>query len=142
MKTSEELLSSILKTAQMGQVGIRAIMHADLNDELKNALQNQLGEYDRIESRAKNLATTEKLNPKELNQMSKTMAKSTTKARLSYGNKSSKAAAMMIQGNTRGIVKSLKNLNHYNHSNPRIEALAKDLLNCEENNAQQMQRFV
>lgn len=142
MKTSKDLLSSILKTAQMGQVGIHAVLRTNLNNELKVTLNNQLTEYSAIEFKAHQLASSENWQPKELSRLSKIMASSTTKTRLAYGNTSSKTAAMMIQGNTRGIIKSLKNLNHYDHSDPRIEALARKLLVCEEQNAQQMQRFV
>ena len=31
MKTSQELLSSVLKTTQMGQVGIRSVLDTTLN---------------------------------------------------------------------------------------------------------------
>ena len=42
MKTSQELLSSVLKTTQMGQVGIRSVLDTTLNPELRQALVQQL----------------------------------------------------------------------------------------------------
>lgn len=142
MKDSKDLLSSILKTAQMGQVGIRAVMKADIDQNLKHALTHQLEEYAQIEQEAYLLAKTERLQTQSLHPIAKRMARMTTKARLSYGNVSSKTAAMMIQGNTRGMIKSLKNLNHYDHSNQKVALLAEKLLKYEENNVQQMQGFV
>ena len=38
MKTSQEILSSVLKTTQMGQVGIRSVLDTTLNPELRQAL--------------------------------------------------------------------------------------------------------
>ena len=48
MKTSQELLSSILKTTQMGQTGIRSVLDTTLEPELRRALTQQLKEYDGI----------------------------------------------------------------------------------------------
>ena len=48
MKTSQEILSSVLKTTQMGQVGIRSVLDTTLNPELRQELVQQLMEYDGI----------------------------------------------------------------------------------------------
>ena len=52
MKDSKEILSSILKTTQMGQIGIRAVRDKAVRTEMKQALSDQLKEYDAIESQA------------------------------------------------------------------------------------------
>ena len=57
MKTSQEILSSVLKTTQMGQVGIRSVLDTTLNPELRQALVQQLKEYDGIETEAHNIAS-------------------------------------------------------------------------------------
>ena len=49
MKDSKDILSSLLKTTQMGQVGIRSVEKAVNGSELKKALRSQLQEYDKIE---------------------------------------------------------------------------------------------
>lgn len=56
MKTSQEMLSSILKTTQMGQVGIRSVLNASMRPGLRKALESQLQEYDSIESQAHAIA--------------------------------------------------------------------------------------
>ena len=142
MKNSKDLLSSILKTTQMGQVGIRAVMKANVSSDLRVCLEDQLAEYDKIEQQAHTLAREKKWTLEELDPAVRKMAELMTRAQLSMGNVRSKTAAMMIQGNTRGMIKSLKNLHHYNHSDNQIEALGNKLLSCEESNIKQMQRFV
>lgn len=142
MKDSMDLLSSVLKTTQMGQVGIRAVLKANLSEDLKFSLKDQLSEYDKIEREAYHLARKRGWALEELDPFVKSMADMMTRSRLSFGHPSSKAAAMMIQGNTRGMIKSLKNLHQYNHSDPQIESLANKLLLCEEDNIQQMQGYV
>ena len=65
-----------------------------------------------------------------------------TKAKLKFGNASSKTAAMMIQGNTKGIIKGYKNLNQYTVPDERVAALSRKLLDYEQANIQQMQGFL
>ena len=64
------------------------------------------------------------------------------RTRLSFGNLDSKAAAMMIQGNTRGIIKGFKNLNQFPPSDQQVNALAQRLIDIEEANNHQLQGFL
>ena len=50
MKTSQDILSSILKTTQMGQIGIRSVLDAPMSPGIQKALHSQLKEYDAIET--------------------------------------------------------------------------------------------
>ena len=142
MKDSKEILSSILKTTQMGQVGIRSVLKHAVKPELKKELQSQLREYDTIETEAHSIAASRGWQPEELDPAVKAMATMCTRARLSYGNVDSKIAAMMINGNTRGLIKGLKNRNHSNSNDERVLSLSQKLLDCEKNNVTQMQGFV
>ena len=142
MKSSKDVLSSILKTTQMGQVGIRAVLKCDVNGALCTALQDQLCEYDKIEDEAHALAAEKGWELEEPNPAVRKMAEMMTRTRLSYGHVNSKTAAMMIQGNTRGLIKGFKNLNHYDKCDPKIASLAHRLIVCEEGNIRQMQGFV
>ena len=142
MKGSKDVLSSIVKTTQMGQIGIRSVLNAPLRASLKDALRSQLREYDTIEREALELAASRGWTLNELDPAIKHMTNMMTKARLSVGNSSSKAAAMMIQGNTRGIIKGYKNLNQFAASDERIVSLSRKLLECEQANIKQMQGFL
>ena len=126
----------------MGQIGIRSVLNAPLRANLKDALQDQLHEYDRIEREALELANSRGWTLKQQDPAIQTMTNMMTKMRLSVGNSSSKAAAMMIQGNMRGIIKGYKNLNQYPPSDQRVLTLAQKLLDCEKANIQQMQGFL
>ena len=57
MKNSKDLLSSVLKTTQMGQIGIRGCLKASISEPLRNVLNSQLQEYDAIETEAHALAS-------------------------------------------------------------------------------------
>ena len=142
MKGSKDLLSSALKTTQMGQIGIRSVLKSHVGTGLHAALKTQLHDYDAIEQEAHEIAAARNWELKELDPGIKAMTDMMTRTRLSYGDKDSKAAAMMIQGNTRGLIKGLKNLHHYDQSDKAVGDLTRKLIECEKDNIQQMQGFV
>ena len=142
MKGSKDVLSSVIKTAQMGQIGIRSVLNAPLRASLKDALRSQLREYDSIEREALELACAKGWTLEQLDPAIRYMTNMMTKTRLKFGDASSKAAAMMIQGNTRGIIKGYKNLNQYAVPDERVTVLSRKLLSCEQANIQQMQGFL
>lgn len=142
MKDSKDVLSSIIKTAQMGQIGIRSILNAPLRASLKDALRSQLQEYDAIEREALALAASRGWTLKQLDPAVKRMTNMMSKAKLTFGDTSSKAAAMMIQGNTKGVIKGYKNLNQFFASDERVRILSQKLLDSENANIQQMQGFL
>lgn len=142
MKESKDLLSSVLKTTQMGQTGIRSVMKMSLRSDLQTALHSQLREYDSIEREAQAIASSRGWDIPELDSGTKAMSDITTRVKLSYGDVNSKVAAMMIQGNTRGMIKGLKNLHRLEKPDERVTALTQKLLDRETENIRQMQGFV
>lgn len=142
MKTNKEILSSILKTTQMGQIGIRSVLDSSMRPGLRKALESQLQEYDSIESEAHSIATQRGWEVSELDPGVRFMADMMTKAKLAYGNADSKIAGMMIQGNTRGMIKGLKNIHQFNGHDAQVATLSQKLLDCETANIRQMQSFL
>lgn len=142
MKTNAQMLSSILKTTQMGQVGIRSVLDTSMRPGLRKALESQLAEYDSIESEAHAIASSRGWELPELQPGKRMMADMMTRMKLSYGNADSKIADMMIQGNTRGMIEGLKNLHQFNGQDSRVSALSQKLLDCETANIRQMQNFL
>ena len=142
MKNSKEILSSILKTAQMGQIGIRSVQNKAVRAEMKDALASQEREYDAIEAQAHQIAEERGWELRELDPGVRRMAEMMTRARLQGRNTDSKIAAMMVNGNTRGVIKGLKNIHRYHGRDPRICQLAQQLLDQENANIRQMEDFI
>ena len=142
MKNSNDVLSSILKTAQMGQTGIRAVMHKDLNPKLDQMLRKQLLDYDGIEKEANAIARARNLRLEELESMAKVMSTMYAKMNLSFGDADSKVAAMMVRGNMRGLIKGLKNLHRYDEPDAEIVQLANKLIEYEKTNIKATQGFI
>lgn len=142
MKNSKEILSSILKTTQMGQIGIRSVLDTRMQPGLRSALQDQLSEYDSIETEAHTIAGQRGWELPELDPAIRFMADRMTRLRLTGRNQDSRIADMMILGNTRGMIKSLKNLHLFASDDPRVRTLSQKLLDCENANIRQMQDFL
>ena len=142
MKTSKELLSSILKTTQMGQVGIRSVLDAAMQPSLRSALEDQLQEYDSIETEAHSIATQRGWDVKEIDPAVRFLTDRMTRMKLTGRNTDSKIAGMMIQGNTKGMITGLKNIHQFHQPDERITILSQKLLDCENANIRQMQTFL
>lgn len=142
MKNSKEVLSSILKTTQMGQIGIRTVLDKNLRPDLRQALESQLREYDGIESEAHFIASQRGWELKEIDPAVRMMVEMMTKVRLTRSDPDSQIAGMMVQGNTRGMIKGLKNQHQYNNQDAQISALSQKLLDCENANIRQMYPFL
>lgn len=142
MKNSKQLLCSVLKTTQMGQVGIRSVLDTSMRPALRKALQSQLREYDTIESEAHCIASQRGWDLPELDPAVRFLTDRMTRMKLHRANSDSRIADMMIQGNTRGMIKGLKNLHQYPNADAQISILSQKLVDCENANIRQMQTFL
>ena len=142
MKTNKEILSSLLKTTQMGQIGVRTVEKYATDPALQKALGDQRREYDAIETQAHEIATQRGWQVKELNPAIRYMSEIMTRMQLMGSDVDSKIAAMMVTGNTRGLIKGLKNDHRYENRDSRINALAQKLMDTENANIRQMEPFL
>lgn len=137
MKTNKEILCSIIKTVQMGQCGIRCVQDKASGQQLKQVLSDQLNEYDQIERQAYALATRKGWLMEPLDAGVERMSSMMARMQLLGGEKDSKIAKMLVQGNTRGMIKGLKNLHHCVPLDPSVDAIAQKLLTREQENIRQ-----
>ena len=142
MKTSKEMLSSILKTTQMGQIGIRSVLDKAVRPGLRKALESQLQEYDSIETEAHQIASQRGWELEELDPAVRIMSDMMARMKLPRRNVDSGIADMMIQGNTKGMIKSIKDLHRFDGSDAAVSTISQKLLDCETANIRQMQRFL
>lgn len=142
MKNSKEVLSSLLKTTQMGQIGIRSVLDTSMRPSLRKALESQLREYDSIETEAHTIASQRGWELRELDPAVRFMTDRMTRFKLTGKNTDSKIADMMIQGNTKGMIKGLKNIHQFTAKDEGVRILSQKLLDCEAANIRQMYGFL
>ena len=139
MKNSREILTSVLKTTQMGQIGIRSVLDTSMRPGLRKTLESQLREYDSIETEAHSIATQRGWDMDELDPSVRLWSNLMTRMKLNGRNTDSKIADMMIQGNTKGMIKGLKTLHQFGQQDEQINTLSQNLLDCENADIRQMQ---
>ena len=110
MINSQRVLNDIIKTSQMGINGINVVMDKTTQPALRQALKVQRREYSDIEQQAKLLARQKGYRIDQLKPISRKMGALMSRGQLMMGDPNSKIAGMMIQGNTRGMILSLKNM--------------------------------
>ena len=135
-------MTSAQNTVQMGQLGIRSVLNTSMNNALRQALESQLREYDAIETQADAIASARGWDLPSVDPAIRFMSGMMARARLMGGDHDSKIAAMMIQGNTKGVILGKKNLHKSDHKDKTVESLCQRLLDREQENIEQMQGFL
>ena len=142
MSENETILTNIVKTTQFGQTGINSVMPKTEQPALRQALRVQRLEYQTIGAKAKALAKKKGLSLKESPGLMQRISSIGASGRLVFGKDDSKIAGMMIQGSTRGMVQSLKQMHRNAHVDPDVAELAQKLLETEVNNIKSMEGFL
>ena len=142
MINSQRVLNDVIKTSQMGINGINVVMDRTTQPALRQALKVQRREYSDIEQQAKLLAQRKGWRIDQIRPITRRMGAMTSRVQLMAGEPNSKIAGMMIQGNTRGMILSLKNMRRCNAPDPQVAQLAQKLLDTEKNNIVSMEGFV
>jgi hypothetical protein len=137
-----EMLNTIRKTVQMGQVGIEAVLPSAEDPRFSAALRQQLAEYHQISKDADSLLKTIGGTPKDISSMVTVCAKASGRMRAKYAGNTSGIAEMMIEGNTKGMIKSIQNRNQYQCRDQRVDQLSQKLLDTEVHNIEQMKAYL
>lgn len=142
MFTETELLNHIYQTTEMGHEGIETVLPYAGSGPLRAALEQQRAEYRLIHGDAADMLRARGQEPRGLNPVVRLSAGMTGSLRAMTGRSASKIAEMMIQGNTMGLTKGLRDLHSYHGKDTRVRELAGRLLATEEANIRQMKHFL
>ena len=142
MQQDIEMLNQIRQNVQMGQLGIRAVMPGAGHAAFHEALKKQYQEYDLIHTDADQLLRRHRGKAEDLPMMAKAGAKMSAYMKRKQDPSISKIAEMMIQGNTMGVVKSMRAQRSLAVTDPQVTALSQRLLKTEQNNIDAMKRYL
>ncbi len=142
MLTEQELLQSIYKTTDMGRGSIQNVLRFAGGQPFRQALEQQRTEYDQILSAAGDLLRERDEIPQGVHPLARASTDIMSAMKTLADRSDSKIAEMMIQGNTMGMTKSIRNLHEYNGLDDRVRGLADKLLQTEEANIQQMKEYL
>jgi len=137
------MLQEIRKTTQMGCYGIQTVMDETLNRPFRNALRSQMNEYEEIFNEADRLLKERGAEPKNINFLARYGSAMSSKMRVRASNEpTAKIAELMLQGNTRGMIKSMHNIRTMGVLDPKVSCLSNRLLQTEQNNIDQMKQYL
>lgn len=142
MLSESEMLNDIYQAAEMGQGGIRTVLPRAENGAFRQALEQQLAEYEKLGGAAEKLLRERGEMPKGANPLAKASSELLSAVKTMSDHSASKIAEMMIQGNTMGMTKSIQHLHDYHGSDAQVRELADRLLQTEEANIRQMKAFL
>lgn len=143
MGNEVSMLNSIRKTTQMGCYGIEVILDETVNRQFRNALREQHKEYEEIFEEADRLLNDRGGKAKNINPLAKygNAVSSIMRVRAS-ADPTAKIAEMMLQGNTRGMIKNLNNIRTMGMLEPKVATLSRRLLQTEQANIDQMKQYL
>ena len=142
MKSSKDILGSVVKTAQMGKTGLQCVLEAQIRPSLRENLEKQVVIYDQIAKEALDLAHGRNWQVEQLGSVSRACSRMVSRMWLNRGNADSKAAAMVMQGSTRGLIQGLTNLHQFPYQDTAVSTLAQRLLDLEAEALGQMQSYL
>lgn len=141
MLPETEMLQYIYKTADMGVSGIDAVLKRLEESPVKEALEGQRKDYERIGREARRLLERQGAEVTQAGGAAKASAHWMAAGKLALDHSPSKVAEMTIQGTTMGITKTLKHL-HDNPDGGEAVELGQQLLALQESGVEQMKAYL
>ena len=143
MDHDQQFLSFIHKNAAMGVSAIPQVLSLPQSRAMGQALNSQLQEYRTIAAQSQAYARKHGARLHTPGLAVRTMSGAMLKARTAADHTTSKLAQLMIQGSTMGTVEMTRRIHQYTgKADPELLALGSRLLHTEEQNIQQMKRFL
>lgn len=127
----------------MGCHGIRAVLDESPNREIRTALRRQLAEYEELFDEASRLLQERGEKARDVSSVARlgSLAVSRMKVRTSP-EPEAKIAELMVQGSTRGMLRSMHDLRTMDAVDPKVSSLSMRLLQTEQANIDEMKQFL
>lgn len=138
------MLNFIRQNTQMGRQGIMDVLPKveNENSSFTGALNRQMREYENIYAEADKMLGELGGQRENISAMSRISSQMMTTMKTMTDSSVSHIADMMIQGSSMGVTKIIQHQKDYDQSNPRITALADKLLKTEQNNIEELKKFL
>ena len=142
MNGNIELLNYIHQNSEMGQNTLNQLIGIVEDNSFKEVLQSQFNEYKKIFDLSEEKIKEQNKEVKEINTFSKISTYMMINLKTLTNKSPSHISEMLIQGSTMGIIDITKKINKYNSADKEILDLADNLLKFEQNNIEELKKFV
>lgn len=141
-KDNRELLNYIFQNAQMGVDTISQLLEISEDDKFLHQLKTQKDEYSKISNDAKQLLSKTHTSPDDLSAFDKVRTYLMISVQTLTDKSTSHIAQMMMEGSTMGIVQAIRKIRNYTEVDDEVSSLMKRLLKFEENNFEQLKKYI
>lgn len=142
MNGNAELLNFIYQNSEMGVNTISQLMDIVEDKDFKKHLKFQYNEYKEIHDAAKSLLNKNGYDDKGIGMLEKIKTYLMINMQTLTDKTSSHVSEMLIIGSNMGILDAVKNIKRYQGAEAEIVELMEKLLKFEENNVQQLKKFL
>ena len=142
MSPEVEFLQFIYKNAEMGIIGINNIITKVKNEKFEILLKNQKKEYDNICRKTENILKKYGKHNEEVGTMAKLSTAVMSEMAMLKDNSVQNIAKMMVEGTNKGIIEITEKINSYQISDAEIILLANKLKELEENNIEELKKYL
>lgn len=143
MTNDIEMLNSIRKSTEMGIYGIQTVMEETADTALCRELSSQLEEYEKIYEEADDLLRDRGGQGKNVSPIAKLGSSLSAKMQIRMAkDPTAKVAELMLQGNTKGMIKSIHNSRTIPVLDPKVSTLSNRLLQTEQSNIDTLKTFL
>lgn len=142
MSEEVEFLQYIYKNSEMGVVGIDSIITKVKDTSLEEVLNKQKEEYKRICKEAEDVLKKYGKSNEEISTMAKISTNVMTEMSMLKDNSTNNVAKLMVEGTNKGIIEIVEKLNAYDNTDSEIVVLANKLKELEENNINELKKYL
>lgn len=142
MNGNAELLNFIYQNSQMGVETIEQLIGIVKDDEFKTHLEAQFNEYREINFAAKSMLNKNGYDEKGITTLEKIRTYFMINIQTLADKTSTHIAEMLIIGSNMGVINAVKNIRKYKEAEPDIVGLMEILQKFEEENIQQLKKFL
>lgn len=142
MEKDLDFLNYMYKNAQMGIIGIDNVIGKVKGKQLKTLLEKQRVQYEDICNQATELLKKEDGTVEGINTMARVSTTFMVNMEMAKEPNDSCIAKMMIEGTNKGIIEINEKLNNIPNIPKKIVDLAKRLLKTEQNNLEELKKYL
>lgn len=141
-KDDVKVLQEVQKNAGMGMKAIHTICQKVYDDDLAVQISRQGMKYSDIYNKATDKLLQEKEKTYQTSGWQDIMLKGAIRSNTMLNTSTSHIAEMMIQGSNRGLTDMWKIINHNENAGNASMEVAKELMDFEEKNIEQLKKFL
>lgn len=139
--TNIKFLNLIYQNAEMGLIGIDAVIKKVESDKIAKLIKEQRKEYVQFLDDAKKILLKYGAKEEEISKLKNLSSKAMANV-MTMGKSDKEIAKLMMEGNQKGVLEITAELNEYEGSDEEILDLAHKLLATEEHNREEFKEYL